>query len=89
MHWSITEESIKPPIVVVDPEQVDSVCSGVRSDPAYEREAVPLRSWWLPQQAVPGVRELLRYLLARKPWVPVATKEVLVLRKQLPVQSGS
>jgi uncharacterized protein (TIGR03663 family) len=89
VHWSITEESIKPPIVVVDPEQVDSVCSGVCSDPTYEREAVPLRSWWLPQQAVPGVGELLRYQLARKPWVPIATKEVLVLRKQLPVQNGS
>lgn len=81
VHWGPGTEAIQPPIVVIDPGREDLQCGAPCLLPGYERESVVLRSWWLPQLAKPGYINLVRYLLTRRPWVPVNSQEVLVLRR--------
>lgn len=81
VQWGFTENGVHPPVLVLDSEQEEPLCKQVCSDPAYRRKMVPLRSWWLPQDKIPGMGEFLRYLWTRKPWIGVGAREVLVLKR--------
>lgn len=81
VHWGPGRETIEPPIVVIDPGREESQCGAPCALTGYHRENVTLRSWWLPQLEKPGYGDLPRYLLTRRPWTPVGSQEVLVLRR--------
>lgn len=81
VRWSLSGVKTRPPVVILDPEQEQSLCGQLCSDSGYRRALVPLRSWWLPQQESPGIYGLLRYLVTRKPWIEVGTRKVLVLQR--------
>jgi len=78
--WDVPKPGMRPPIVLCDPDQEPEIRR--RLGPAYSAERIPLRAWWSPEEKRPTVGQLLRYLLTRKPWVPVAAAEVAVLRRQ-------
>ncbi len=78
--WQVPKAGMRPPIVLCDPDQEPEVRR--RLGPAYSAERIPLRAWWSPEDRRPTLGELVRYLVTRKPWVPVAAVEVAVLRRQ-------
>jgi len=78
--WDVPKRGMRPPLVLCDPDQEPEVRR--RLGPSYSAERIPLRAWWSPEEKRPSLGELLRYLLTRKPWIPVAAVEVAVLRRQ-------
>ncbi|NOZ94856.1 MAG: TIGR03663 family protein [Acidobacteria bacterium] len=78
--WEAPKPGMRPPIVLCDPDQEPEIRR--RLGPAYSAERIPLRAWWSPEEKRPTAGQLLRYLLTRKPWIPVAAAEVAVLRRQ-------
>ncbi|HHQ48374.1 MAG TPA: TIGR03663 family protein, partial [Acidobacteria bacterium] len=78
--WDVPRPGMRPPIVLCDPDQEPEVRR--RLGPNYTSDRIPLRAWWSPEEKRPTVGEVVRYLLTRKPWTPVAAVYVAVLRRQ-------
>ena len=81
--WAVPDAGSRPPLVVVDEGKVEEA-RGLLGG-GYEAETVPLRAWWLPETSLsplrPNARELLAYLVTRRPWNPVGAQNVVVLRR--------
>lgn len=84
--WGLPTGAKKPPLAIVDPEKADQAAAAL--GPGYRRETVPLRAWWVPEASlrppVPTARQLLTYVLKRRPWNPVGAQDVVVFRKAAP-----
>lgn len=90
VDWALPNPDRPPAIAVVDAEKADEVAE--KLGPGYRREPMPLRAWWLPALSAkplrPSPRELLTYLLARRPWRgenpnenPIGAQDVIVFRR--------
>ncbi len=78
--WGTPSQGSRPPIVICDPGREAEVRKAV--GPGYSRRRIPLRAWWLMYQEVPTAKEVLRYLLTRKPWGDLGSTDVVVLRRE-------
>jgi sugar lactone lactonase YvrE len=78
--WGTPARDSKPPIVICDPEREAEVRKSL--GPGYSRQRIPLRAWWLMYQEKPTVKEVLRYLVTRKPWGGIGSTDVIVLRRE-------
>ena len=76
--WAEPLRGSSPPLVVCDPDREGEVRR--RLGPGYTAEHVPLRAWWIMAGTDPGLADVVRYLLTRRPWSPVGAAEVVVLR---------
>ena len=78
--WGEPEPGMRPPLVICDPPQEEAVLQ--RLGPGYVAGRIPMRAWWVPEEAGPPTpRELLRYLFTRRPWSPLGFAETVVLRR--------
>lgn len=77
--WAKPSESRRPPFVVCDLTAEAEVRRTL--GPGYTRERIPLRAWWLMEQARPTVGQVVRYLLTRVPWGGIGSTDVIVLRR--------
>ncbi|MCG6962285.1 MAG: TIGR03663 family protein [Acidobacteria bacterium] len=77
--WDLPAPGMRPPLVVCDPGQEPEVRS--RLGPAYSARRIPLRAWWVPAGTHPTLRDILRYLVTRKPWSAIGSTDVVVLER--------
>jgi hypothetical protein len=88
--WSLPTDGRKPLFVIADPVKGDEADKLL--GPAYSREEIPLRAWWLPELSWkplhPTPKELLTYIFTRRPWRksaeenPIGSQNVLVYRRR-------
>ncbi len=79
VRWGKPVRGIRPAIVICDPDEEASVRSIL--GPGYIRSRIPLRAWWLIYEGDPTVRSVLRWLVTRRPWGPIGSTDVVVLRR--------
>lgn len=77
--WDLPRQSMRPPMVLCNPEQEAE--ARARLGPGYVSERIPLRAWWLMENRVPSPAEVIRYAAWRLPWGPVGSSDVIVLRR--------
>ncbi len=81
--WSFAKEVPPPPLLVVDDSRADEVAEAL--GPQYVRQEIPLRSWWIPETSWkplrPTPKELLTYLVTRRPWSEIGAQRVVVFRR--------
>ncbi len=77
--WGRPGRGVRPRLVVCDPSQE----AELRRDlgPGYARERIPLRAWWLLADGRPTPAAVARWLLTRRPWGPIGSTDVVVLRR--------
>ncbi len=80
VRWAAPTRGLRPPLVVCDPVQEAEVREIL--GPGYERERVPLRAWWLPEETPPSLRQVVRYLFTLVPWGSIGSTDVIVLRQR-------
>jgi uncharacterized protein (TIGR03663 family) len=70
VNWQAPMGNIRPPIVLCDEGEADKQ-AGILG-PAYRRDRVPFRAWWIPDTSVsplrPNLRQLLLYVFTRETW---------------------
>jgi len=79
VRWSAPVRGSRPALVVCDPSEEASVRESL--GPGYLRERIPLRAWWLIYEGEPTPRSVVRWLLTRRPWGPIGSTDVVVLRR--------
>jgi uncharacterized protein (TIGR03663 family) len=77
--WSAPAAGMRPPLVLCDPADEAGILAQL--GPGYRSERLPLRAWWLMEQAVPGPADVLRYVQTRTPWGHIGSSDVVVLRR--------
>ena len=77
--WSMPKPGMRPPLVLVNPDQ-EAEARRILG-PGYTAERVPLRAWWLLEGSDPSLGDVLRYLVTRRPWSPIGATEFVVLRR--------
>lgn len=85
--WSAVNKDIRPPLVITDVEKGQAV--QLQLGPAYKRESLPLRAWWLMEAKQPSLFDLTQYVLQRRPWAKIGASNVLVFRRADPGESRS
>lgn len=80
--WSEPAAGIRPPLVVCD--LTNEAAMQRLLGPGYEREVIPLRSWWVSDRW-PSPSELLGYVFTRVPWSAIGSADVVVLRRRAEV----
>ncbi len=77
--WGRPARGVRPALVVCDPGEEAELRREL--GPGYTRERIPLRAWWLLAEghATPGA--VLRWLVTRRPWGPIGSTDVVVLRR--------
>ncbi|MGZ6971131.1 MAG: hypothetical protein ACXVID_05675, partial [Thermoanaerobaculia bacterium] len=70
VNWQAPMGNVRPPIVLCDEGEADKQ-AGILG-PAYRRDRVPFRAWWIPDTSVsplrPNLRQLLLYVFTRETW---------------------
>jgi uncharacterized protein (TIGR03663 family) len=70
VNWQPPTGDLHPPIVLCDDGEADKQAAIL--GPAYRRDRVPFRAWWIPDTSLsplrPNLRQLLRYLFTRETW---------------------
>ncbi len=92
VNWQPPAGDLHPPIVVCDDGEADKQ-AGILG-PAYRRDRVPFRAWWIPDISLsplrPNLGQLLRYLATRETWPrgdgnnPIGAVWVTVFRRTGP-----
>jgi hypothetical protein len=77
--WDLPKPPMHPPIVLCNPEQEAEARR--RLGPGYAAQRIPLRAWWLMEDRSPSAGQALRYAVARVPWSPIGSSDVIVLRR--------
>jgi DNA-binding beta-propeller fold protein YncE len=70
---------MRPPLVLCNVDQ--EVEARRRLGPGYVSERIPLRSWWLMENRVPSFGEVMAYVFGRRPWGPIGSSDIMVLRR--------
>src|SRR5450830_824787 len=70
VNWQAPTGDLRPPIVLCDEGEADKQAEIL--GPAYKRDRVPFRAWWIPDTSVsplrPNLRQLLLYVFSRETW---------------------
>jgi uncharacterized protein (TIGR03663 family) len=70
VNWQAANGDLRPPIVLCDESEADKQ-AGILG-PAYSRDRVPFRAWWIPDTSLsplrPNLRQLLLYVFTRETW---------------------
>ena len=92
VNWQPPTGDLKPPIVLCDDGEADKQ-AGILG-PAYTRDRVPFRAWWIPDTSLfplrPNLGQLLLYAFTRETWAradgnnPVGAVWVTVFRRTGP-----
>ncbi len=92
MNWQPPTGDLHPPIVLCDEADADKQAEIL--GPAYKRDRVPFRAWWLPDTSFsplrPNLRQLLLYVFTRETWAradgnnPIGAVWVTVFRRTSP-----
>ena len=77
--WDLPRPPMRPPLVLCNVDQ--EVETRRRLGPGYLSERIPLRGWWLMENRVPSLAEVIRYALGRRPWGPIGSSDIIVLRR--------
>ena len=85
--WSAVNKDVRPPLVITDVEKGRDV--QLQLGPAYKREILPLRAWWVMEAKQPSPFDLTQYVLQRQPWAKVGASNVLLFRRADPGDSRS
>ncbi len=89
VNWQPPTGDLHPPIVLCDDGEADKQ-AGILG-PAYRRDRVPFRAWWIPDTSLsplrPNLRQLLLYVFTRETWAradgnnPIGAVWVTVFRR--------
>lgn len=79
VRWSTPKAGTRPGLIVVDPGASADVLRKLGS--GYSREVVPLRAWWLMEGSRPSLREIVDFVITRRPWGSIGSTDVVVLRR--------
>ena len=92
MNWSTPTGDLHPPIVLCDEGEADKQAAVL--GPAYKRDRVPFRAWWIPDTSLsplrPNLRQLLLYVFTLETWDradgnnPIGAVWVTVVRRTSP-----
>jgi uncharacterized protein (TIGR03663 family) len=70
VNWQAPMGNLRPPIVLCDDGEADKQ-AGILG-PAYTRDRVPFRAWWIPDTSRsplrPNLKQLLLYVFTRETW---------------------
>ena len=70
VNWQAPTGDLRPPIVLCDEGEADKQAEIL--GPAYKRDRVPFRAWWIPDTSVsplrPNLRQLLLYVFTLETW---------------------
>jgi uncharacterized protein (TIGR03663 family) len=77
--WDLPLPPMRPPLVLCNVDQ--EVEARRRLGPGYVSERIPLRSWWLMENRVPSFGEVMAYVFGRRPWGPIGSSDIMVLRR--------
>ena len=70
VNWQPPTGDLHPPIVLCDEGDADKQAEIL--GPAYTRDRVPFRAWWIPDVSLsplrPNLRQLLLYVFTRETW---------------------
>ncbi len=89
VNWQAPKGDLRPPIVLCDESEADKQAEIL--GPAYKRDRVPFRAWWIPDTSLsplrPSLKQLLVYLFTRQTWAradgnnPIGAVWVTVFRR--------
>ncbi len=92
VNWQAPKGDLRPPIVLCD--EVDADKQAEILGPAYKRDRVPFRAWWIPDTSLsplrPNLKQLLLYVFTRETWDradgnnPIGSVWVTVFRRTGP-----
>jgi uncharacterized protein (TIGR03663 family) len=92
VNWQAPKGDLHPPIVLCDEGEADKQAEVL--GPAYRRDRVPFRAWWIPDTSFsplrPSLRQLLLYVFTRETWDradgnnPIGAVWVTVFRRTSP-----
>jgi uncharacterized protein (TIGR03663 family) len=92
VNWQPPTGDLRPPIVLCDDGEGDKQ-AGILG-PAYRRDRVPFRAWWIPDTSLsplrPNLGQLLLYVFTRETWArsdgnnPIGAVWVTVFRRTGP-----
>ncbi|HMA29327.1 MAG TPA: flippase activity-associated protein Agl23 [Thermoanaerobaculia bacterium] len=70
VNWQAPKGDLRPPIVLCDEAEADKQAEVL--GPAYRRDRVPFRAWWIPDTSLsplrPNLKQLLLYVFTRETW---------------------
>jgi len=70
VNWQAPKGDLHPPIVLCDESEADKQAAIL--GPAYKRDRVPFRAWWIPDTSLsplrPNLKQLLLYVFTLETW---------------------
>ncbi len=78
-RWSDPPPGLRPPLVICDADDQQRVRTIL--GPSYRGERIPLRAWWVIEEATLTPASLARWLLTRVPFNPIGSTDIMVFRR--------